>query len=68
MSDRPGGIAQLTAVIAAAGARVQEIVHDRAFSGPDVFSTSVQVTVETADRDHVVALARRLEAEGFAIK
>jgi threonine dehydratase len=68
VSDRPGGIAKLTAVIAAAGASVQEIVHDRAFSGPDVFSTSVQVTVETADRDHVVALARRLEAEGFAIK
>ncbi len=68
VSDRPGGIAKLTAVIAAAGASVQEIVHDRAFSGPDVFSTSVQVTVETADRDHVAALARRLEAEGFATK
>lgn len=68
VSDRPGGIAKLTAAIAAAGASVQEIVHDRAFSGPDVFSTSVQVTVETADRDHVAALARRLEAEGFATK
>ncbi len=68
VSDRPGGIAKLTAVIAAAGASVQEIVHDRAFSGPDVFSTSVQVTVETSDRDHVAALARRLEAEGFATK
>jgi threonine dehydratase len=68
VSDRPGGIAKLTAVIAAAGASVQEIVHDRAFSGPDVFSTSVQVTVETADRDHVAALARLLEADGFAVK
>lgn len=68
VSDRPGGIAKLTAAIAAAGASVQEIVHDRTFSGPDVFSTSVQVTVETADRDHVAALARRLEAEGFAVK
>jgi threonine dehydratase len=68
VSDRPGGIAKLTAAIAAAGASVQEIVHDRAFSGPDVFSTSVQVTVETADRDHVAALARRLEADGFTVK
>ena len=67
VSDRPGGIAKLTAAIAAAGASVQEIVHDRAFSGPDVFSTSVQVTVETADRDHVAALARRLESEGFVV-
>ena len=68
VSDRPGGIAKLTACIAAAGASVQEIVHDRAFSGPDVFSTSVEVTVETADRDHVAALASRLEAEGFVVK
>lgn len=67
VSDRPGGIARLTACIAAAGASVQEIVHDRAFSGPDVFSTSVQVTVETADRDHVAALAQRLESEGFLV-
>ncbi|NBT12650.1 MAG: threonine ammonia-lyase [Planctomycetia bacterium] len=67
VSDRPGGIARLAAVIAAAGANVREIVHDRAFSGPDVFSTSVAVTVETADREHVAALAARLAAEGFSI-
>jgi threonine dehydratase len=46
---------------------VQEIVHDRAFSGPDVFVTSVEVTVETADRDHVVALYERLRSEGFSV-
>ncbi|MEI6241251.1 MAG: threonine ammonia-lyase [Planctomycetia bacterium] len=67
VSDRPGGIARLSAVIAAAGANVREIVHDRAFSGPDVFSTSVEVTVDTADRDHVAALAARLAAEGFSV-
>jgi threonine dehydratase len=68
VSDRPGGIARLTAAIAAAGASVQEIVHDRAFSGPDVFSTAVQVTVETADREHAEALFERLRSEGFAIR
>ncbi|MFM8292560.1 MAG: pyridoxal-phosphate dependent enzyme, partial [Planctomycetia bacterium] len=67
ISDRPGGIARLTAAIAAAGASVREIVHDRAFSGPDVFSTAVDVTVETADREHVAALAERLRADGFAV-
>ena len=68
VSDRPGGIARLTAAIAAAGASVQEIVHDRAFSGPDVFSTAVQVTVETADRSHAEALFERLRTEGFTIR
>ena len=67
ISDRPGGISRLTAAIAAAGASVREIVHDRAFSGPDVFSTAVEVTVETADREHVAALAERLRADGFTI-
>ena len=52
----------LTAAIAAAGASVQEIVHDRAFSGPDVFSTAVQVTVETADRGPAEMLFERLRA------
>ena len=67
ISDRPGGVARLTAAIAATGASVREIVHDRAFAGPDVFSTGVDVTVETADRGHVAALVERLEAEGFVV-
>lgn len=68
VSDRPGGIARLTAAIAAAGASVQEIVHDRVFSGCDVFSTAVQVTVETADRSHAESLFERLRTEGFAVR
>jgi threonine dehydratase len=67
VTDRPGGIAKLTAAIAAAGASVQEIVHDRAFSGPDVFVTSVEVTVETSDRDHVVVLYDHLRTAGFVV-
>ncbi|NQW49010.1 MAG: threonine ammonia-lyase [Planctomycetes bacterium] len=67
VTDRPGGIAKLTAAIAAAGASVQEIVHDRAFSGPDVFVTSVEVTVETSDRNHIVAIYEQLRAAGFSI-
>ncbi|MCE9629265.1 MAG: threonine ammonia-lyase [Planctomycetia bacterium] len=68
ISDRPGGIARLTAAIAAAGASVREIVHDRAFSGADVFSTVVEVTVETAGHDHVAALAAALAADGFVVR
>ncbi len=68
VSDRPGGIARLTAVIAAAGASVREIVHDRSFSGADVFSTGVDVTVETAGHDHVAALAAALAADNFVVR
>ncbi|MFM8283101.1 MAG: threonine ammonia-lyase [Planctomycetaceae bacterium] len=67
VSDRPGGIARLAAVIAAAGASVQEITHDRAFGGPDVFSVRVAVTVETADRSHMESLTAALVAAGFPV-
>lgn len=65
--DRPGGIATLTATIAAAGAGVLEIVHDRTFSGADVFSVTVEVTVQTADRAAATALHERLLREGFDV-
>src|SRR5206468_4113764 len=35
ISDRPGGLADLAAQIAAAGASVKQVVHDRAFAGSD---------------------------------
>lgn len=65
--DRPGGIARLTATIAAAGASVLEIVHDRTFSGADVFSVTVEVTVQTADQAQVDSLQKRLLDDGFAV-
>jgi threonine dehydratase len=65
--DRPGGIAKLTATIAAAGASVLEIVHDRTFSGADVFSVTVEVTVQTADQAQVDALRKRLLDDGFVV-
>ncbi len=67
VSDRPGGMARLTQVIADAGASVLEINHDRAFSGPEVFSTTVEVTVETADQDHIDALNKQLHEAGFGV-
>ncbi len=63
--DRPGGLAELCRVIAASGASVNQIDHDRAFSGPDVSATHVVCTVETRDRAHVAALHRALRKAGF---
>jgi threonine dehydratase len=63
--DRPGGLAELCRVIAASGASVNQIDHDRAFSGPDVSATHVVCTVETRDRGHAAALKRALAKAGF---
>ena len=60
IADRPGGLARLAEVIAATGASVKEIVHDRAFSGPDLSAVRVVCVVETTGHDHVVELHRAL--------
>ena len=68
ISDRPGGLAELCRVIAAAGASVKDIAHDRAFSGPGVSAVRVVCTVETRDRGHIASLHRSLRKAGFAVE
>jgi len=65
ISDRPGGLAELCRVIASCGASINQVSHDRAFSGPDVSATHVTCTVETRDRGHIGALHRALRRAGF---
>ncbi len=65
ISDRPGGLAELCRVIASCGASINQVSHDRAFSGPDVSATRVVCTVETRDRGHIAALHRALRRAGF---
>jgi len=66
ISDRPGGLADLTRVIAASGASIKDITHDRAFSGPDVSAVDAVCTVETRDHTHGRALLRTLRQHGFS--
>lgn len=67
ISDRPGGLAELTRVIAQCGASIKDIAHDRAFSGPDVSAVNAVCTVETRDRSHIRELHRALRRHGFPI-
>ncbi|HEX7329505.1 MAG TPA: threonine ammonia-lyase [Casimicrobiaceae bacterium] len=60
ISDRPGGLAKLAEVIASTGASIKEIVHDRAFSGPDLSEVRVVCVVETTGQEHIAALHRAL--------
>lgn len=67
ISDRPGGLAELTRVVAASGASIKDIEHDRAFSGPDVSAVNAVCTVETRDRAHIRELHRALRRHGFPV-
>jgi len=60
ISDRPGGLARLAEIIASTGASIKEIVHDRAFSGPNLTEVRVICVVETTGHEHVAALHRAL--------
>lgn len=64
ISDRPGGLADLTAQIASAGASIKQVVHDRAFAGSDVSAVHVLCTVETRNRQHLDELRTRLKENG----
>jgi len=67
ISDRPGGLARLSEVIASTGASIQEIVHDRAFAGPNVTEVRVVCVVETTGRAHIDALEKALAAAGIRV-
>ena len=67
ISDRPGGLAHLSGILASAGANVTEIVHNRTFAGPDLSTVHVLCTVETRDRDHIAEINRMLKDEGVRL-
>jgi threonine dehydratase len=67
ISDRPGGLARLAELIASTGASIREIIHDRAFSGPDLTAVRVVCDVETTGHPHVRKLHEALCAAGLAI-
>jgi threonine dehydratase len=64
ISDRPGGLANLAEEIAATGASVKQVVHDRAFASSDVSTVNVLCTVETRNHEHLAKLRAELKAHG----
>jgi len=67
IADRPGGLARLAEVIASTGASIKEIVHDRAFSGPDLSAVRVVCVVETTGHGHVRELHDALAKAGMSV-
>lgn len=63
--DRPGQLAQVTALVAEAGANVLEVAHRRAFADISVRDVEIDIHVETRGRDQVKALIALLETHGF---
>jgi threonine dehydratase len=68
VSDRPGGIAALTRVLADSGASIKDIFHERAWVDSDVAVVRVKVVVEVADRAAGTQMFAALEAKGYSVE
>jgi threonine dehydratase len=60
ISDRPGGLARLAESIAAAGASIRQITHERAFASADISTVEVDCIIETRNLEHREAVLAKL--------
>ena len=65
ISDRPGGLAAFTQVLAEQGVSVIDIAHDRVFASDEIASVSVECKVETRNHEHIKSLKQTLGNAGF---
>jgi len=67
LPDRPGALHALTGVLAANGANIVELTHDRMGPSIRLRSAVVDIQVETADRAHSDSVVDALQAAGFQV-
>lgn len=67
VTDAPGALATLTAIIAERGGNILEIEHERAFSRGPLGVSLVQITVEARGHDHIDTIVAALEAADMRV-
>jgi threonine dehydratase len=65
LTDRPGSLAKITAVIGEAGGNIIEVIHNRLSSAISVKNAALDITVETRDAHHRDAVGRAIAEAGF---
>lgn len=65
IEDRPGQLAQIATLIAAAGGNVLEVSHNRMMAGIPAKSATLGLVVEARDAAHAQEIRDRLAAAGF---
>jgi threonine dehydratase len=63
--DLPGHLARITAIVAEAGANVDEVHHQRAFSALAGQSVEIELVLQTRHHTHVDAVLAALRGAGF---
>lgn len=67
VSDRPGGIAGLTALLSEQGASIKDIYHERAWLYTHVDQVQVKCVVELQGKEHAKKLKAALLAKGYPL-
>ncbi|HYC46311.1 MAG TPA: threonine ammonia-lyase [Burkholderiales bacterium] len=65
LRDLPGSLAQVTAKLAALGANIEEVHHQRTFTQLPLQTAEVQFVLQTRNHAHVKEVMAALDAEGF---
>ena len=63
--DVPGSLAKITATVAEAGANIDEVHHQRAFTMLSVQSVEIELVIQTRGRAHIEQVIAALNAAGF---
>ena len=63
--DIPGSLARITAMVADAGANIDEVHHQRAFTMLSVQNVEIELVLQTRGRAHIAELLAVLNAAGF---
>jgi threonine dehydratase len=65
MRDRPGELARICQYIAAVGANILQVEHNRAFANLEVGGVEIDMTLEARGHDHVAQLLNVLRDDGI---
>jgi threonine dehydratase len=63
--DVPGSLARITAIVSEAGANIDEVHHQRAFTMLAAQNVDIELVVQTRGRDHIQDVIAALHAGGF---
>ncbi|MBL0150548.1 MAG: threonine ammonia-lyase [Ideonella sp.] len=66
--DTPGVLTRITAVVAQAGANIDEVHHQRAFSNLSAQNVEVELVLQTRNLAHVHDVLAQLQQAGFEAK
>lgn len=66
--DVPGNLARITSVVAEAGANIDEVHHQRAFTLLAAQNVAIELVLQTRGREHIAQVIERLREAGFDTK